>query len=76
MWHRKAMDKEIVEAMATKNFAKSMIKKHRKFCWRGWTHLNATPTLKIVQRLMGHPVHVISNCTLIREVRVVTLSNV
>jgi hypothetical protein len=34
MWHRKAMDKEIVKAMATKFseiFAISMLKKHRKF---------------------------------------------
>ena len=32
MWHRKAMDKGIVEAMATKfseKFAISMLKKHR-----------------------------------------------
>jgi hypothetical protein len=39
MWHRKAMDKEIVEAMATKfseNFAISTIKKHKKICRRGF----------------------------------------
>jgi hypothetical protein len=49
MWHRKAMDKEIVKAMATKFseiFAISMLKKHRKFCRRGLTHLAATPTFK------------------------------
>ena len=49
MWHRKAMDKEIVTAIATKfseMFATSMLKKHRKFCSRGLTHLNATPILK------------------------------
>ena len=49
MWYRKAMDKEIVKAMATKfpkNFAIGMFKKHRKFCRRGLTHLDATPTLK------------------------------
>ena len=49
MWHRKAMDKEIVKAMATKFseiFAISMLKKHRKFCRRGLTHLDATPTFK------------------------------
>ena len=49
MWHRKAMDKGIVEAMATKfsdNFAISMLKKHRKFCRRGLTHLDATTTFK------------------------------
>ena len=48
-WHRKAMDKEIIKAMATKFseiFAISMLKKHRKFCRRGLTHLNATPTLE------------------------------
>ena len=57
MWHSKAMDKGIVEAMATKsseNFAISMLKKYRKFCRRSVTHLNAT-LLKIVQRLMRHP---------------------
>ena len=49
MWHRKAMENKIVEAMATKfspNFAISVLKKHRKFCRRGLTHLNATPTFK------------------------------
>ena len=43
------MDKEIVEAMATKfseNFAIGMLKKHRKICRRGLTHLNATPTFE------------------------------
>ena len=43
------MDKEIVKAMATKFseiFAISMLKKHRKFCRRGLTHLDATPTFK------------------------------
>ena len=42
-----AMDKEILEAMATKfseNVATSMLKKHRKFCM-------PHPLLKIVQRL-------------------------
>ena len=49
MWHIRAMDKEIVKAMATKFseiFAKSMLKKHRKFCRRGLTHMGATPTFK------------------------------
>ena len=49
MWHTKAMDKEIVKAMATKFseiFAISMLKKHRKFCRHGLTHLDATPTFK------------------------------
>ena len=49
MWHRKAMDKEIVKAMAIKfseMFAISMLKKLRTFCRRGLTHLDATPTFK------------------------------
>ena len=49
MWHRKAIDKEIVIAMATKFseiFAISMLKKHKIFCRRGLTHLDATPTFK------------------------------
>ena len=46
IWHRKAMDKETVKAMATKFseiFAISMFKKHKR-C--GLTHLNTTPTFK------------------------------
>ena len=46
MWHNKAMYKEKIEAMATKfseKFAIIMLKKHRKFCRRGLTHLDATP---------------------------------
>ena len=49
MWHSKAMDKGKIEAMATKfseKFAISMLKKHRKFCRRGLTHLDATPIFK------------------------------
>jgi hypothetical protein len=49
MWHSKAMDKGKIEAMATKfseKFAISMLKKHRKFCRCGLTHLDATPILK------------------------------
>ena len=49
MWHRKAMDKEIIKAMATKfseSFAINMLKKHRKFCRHGLTHLDATLTFK------------------------------
>ena len=45
----KAMDKEIIKAMATKFseiFAISMLKKHRKFCRRGLTHLDATLIFK------------------------------
>jgi hypothetical protein len=45
MWHRKAMDKEIVEARATK-FIEKCAKKHKKNCRRGLTHLDATPTFK------------------------------
>ena len=43
------MYKEKIEAMATKfseKFAIIMLKKHRKFCRRGLTHLDATPILK------------------------------
>ena len=49
MWHRKVMDKEIVKAMAIKFseiFAISMLKKLRKFCRRGLTHLDAIPIFK------------------------------
>ena len=49
MWHNKAMYKEKIEAMATKfseKFAIIMLKKHRKFCRRGLTHLDATPIFK------------------------------
>ena len=41
--------KERIEAMVTKfseKFAIIMLKKHRKFCRRGLTHLDATPILK------------------------------
>ena len=40
------MDKEKNEAMVTKfseKMAKIMLKKHRKFCRHGLTHLDATP---------------------------------
>ena len=49
MWHNKAMDKGKIEAMATKfseKFAIIMLKKHRKFCRRGLTHLDATAIFK------------------------------
>ena len=58
MWHRKAMDKEIVKAMATKFseiFAISMLKKHRKFCRLGLTHLDATPTFKNLPNTYASP---------------------
>ena len=45
MWRNKAMDKGKIEAMATKfseKFAINMFKKHRKFCRRALTHLDAT----------------------------------
>jgi hypothetical protein len=45
MWHRKAMDKEIITALATK-FSEKCRKKHKNFCRRGLTHLDATPTFK------------------------------
>ena len=47
--HIKAMDKGKIEAMVTKfseKFAIIMFKKHRKFCRRGLTHLDATPIFK------------------------------
>ena len=43
------MDKGRIEAMVTKfseKFAIIMLKKHRKFCRRGLTHLDATPIFK------------------------------
>ena len=43
------MDKGKIEAMVTKfseKFAIIMLKKHRKFCRRGLTHLDATPIFK------------------------------
>ena len=56
------MDKGKIEAMVTKfseKFAIIMLKKHRKFCRRGWTHFDATPIFKkIVQIHMVHPVYI------------------
>ena len=46
MWHSKAMDKGIIEAMATKlseHFGIIMLKNHRTFFRRGLNHLYATP---------------------------------
>ena len=46
---QKGHGQKTVEAMATKfsnNFAISMLKKNRKICRRGLTHLNTTPTFK------------------------------
>ena len=43
------MDKKKIEAIVTKlseKFAIIMLKKHRKICRRGLTHLDATPILK------------------------------
>ena len=54
MWHNKAMDKGKIEAMATKFskiFAISMLKKNKKICRRGLTHLNATPIIQIQFRV-------------------------
>ena len=48
-WHRKAMDKEMIKAMATKFsefFPIILLKKSRKFCRHGLTHLDATPTFQ------------------------------
>ena len=49
MWHMKAMDKEIVKLWLPNFqncFSISMLKKHRKFCRRGLSHLDVTPTFK------------------------------
>ena len=71
MWHNKAMDKGKIEAMATKfseKFAIIMLKKHRKFCRRGLTHLDATPIFKkIVRILLGHPVYLIGKCLALKK---------
>ena len=43
------MDKGKIEAMVTKfseKFAIIMLRKHRKFCRRGMTNLDATPTFQ------------------------------
>ena len=56
LWHNKAMGNGKIEAMATKfseTFAIIMLKKCRKICRCGLTHLDATP---IVQIHMRHPV--------------------
>jgi hypothetical protein len=53
--HSKAMDKEKIEAMATKfseKFVLSMLKKHRNFYRRGFTHLDATPIFKKLFRYL------------------------
>ena len=59
--HNKALDKGKIEAMATKfskMFAINMLKKHRKFSRRGFTHLDATPIFKKSSRyIMRHPVN-------------------
>ena len=55
MWHNKAMDKGKIEAMATKfseKFAINMLKKHKKFCRRGFTHLDATPIFQKSSRYL------------------------
>ena len=43
---QKGRGQKIVEATATKFSEKFAISMHRKFCRRGLTHLNATPTFK------------------------------
>jgi len=51
------MDKGKIEAMVTKfseKFAIIMLKKHRKICRRGLTHLDAKKFIYIL--LMRHPV--------------------
>ena len=57
-WQRKTTYKKIIKAMATKFseiFATSMLKMHRKFCRRGFTHLAATPTFKNRPNTYGPP---------------------
>ena len=55
------MDKGKIEAMVTKHsekFAIIMLKKQRKFCMCGLTHLDATTIFKkTIQIHMRHPVH-------------------
>ena len=56
LWHNKAMGKGKIEAMATKfseKFAIIMLKKYRKICRGGLTHLDTAP---IIQIHMRHPV--------------------
>ena len=69
-WHRKAMDKKIFKAIATKfseKFAIIVLKKHRKFCRHGLTHLDATPIFKkIIRILLGHPVVILVSVFLMR----------
>ena len=55
IWHNKAMDMEKNEAMATKfseKFDIDMLKKHRRFCRRGFTHLDATPIFQKSSRYL------------------------
>jgi hypothetical protein len=59
------MGKGKIEAMATKfseKFAILMLKKYRKFCRHGLTHLDATP---IIQIHMKHPVYVMGKKTIL-----------
>ena len=62
MWHNKAMDKGKIEAMATKfseKFAINMLKKHRKFCRCGFTHLDATPIFQKSSRYLWDTLYVL-----------------
>ena len=55
MCNNKAMDTGKIEAMATKlseKFAIDMLKKHRKFCRLGFTHLDATPIFQKSSRYL------------------------
>ena len=65
MWHNKAMDKGKIEAMATKfseKFAIIMLKKHRKFCRRGLTYLDARPIFKNCPDTYGTPCKSLLDC--------------
>jgi hypothetical protein len=58
----KAMDKGNIKAMATtfsEKFAISMLKKCRKFCRRGLTHLDAKPIFK---NRSDTYVNIVKNC--------------
>ena len=62
MWHNKAMDKGKIEAMATKfseKFAINMLKKHRKFCRCGFTHLDATPIFQKSSRYLWDTLYIL-----------------
>ena len=61
MWNNNAMDKGKIEGMATKfseKFAIDMLKKHRRFCRRGFTHLDATPIFQKSSRYLWDTLYI------------------